>query len=367
MHGYGETVTLLGFTSDWWHVQIGEKTGFVSSKGTWTQLTGNYYDGYTVASVNNPNPDDRLNLRKSASKESDSVGKYYNGCIVVVLDTDKTGWCRVRIGDLEGYMDSEFLDFDATISEATSAMPVVTVENPNGQGVNLRDAATTEAKAQALYLNGTRVQVLGITEDWCHVQVDGAIGFMMTKYLVPQLSYGSTSAGSSEIINSSNAQDNAWNGPTGYYTTADWTIPINEYTAIVNNLNPADRLHLRTKASSDSKSLGKYYNGVHVIINSNISDEWTEVSIGNLTGYMKMEYLCISGTGDAPKSAMPVMMVYNPNSAGNLHLREKQSMESKSLGLYSNGTKVTLMGFNDEWAHVIVDGKMGFMLAKYLQ
>lgn len=68
-----------------------------------------------------------------------------------------------------------------------------------------------------------------------------------------------------------------------------------------------------------------------------------------------------------PASAMPIMKVSNPGSAQNLHLRQRQSTSSKSLGLYPNGTEVILMGFNHEWAHVIVNGQMGFMMGKYLR
>ncbi|MFQ9446198.1 MAG: hypothetical protein ACLR4A_01525 [Christensenellales bacterium] len=70
MHGYGETVTLLGFTSKWWHVQIREYTGFVPADGSvLDQRTGNYYDGYATAQVHNPISTDRLNLRAEASGE----------------------------------------------------------------------------------------------------------------------------------------------------------------------------------------------------------------------------------------------------------------------------------------------------------
>ena len=61
------------------------------------------------------------------------------------------------------------------------------------------------------------------------------------------------------------------------------------------------------------------------------------------------------------------MVVNNPNAAGNLLLREKQSVISAFLGVYKNGTEVTLMGFNGEWAHVIADGNMGFMQGKYIK
>ena len=193
MYGYGETVTLLGFTPEWWHVQVGEYTGFITADGSiLDQRTGNYYDGYATAQVYNPVSTDRLNLRAEKTENSASLGKYYNGCTVAIIEKGSDGWSRVKIGNLEGYMRNKFLDFNASKDQQTEMLPKVTIQNPNGQGANLRKQASTYADVKALYPNGTQVQVLGLTEEWCHVLIDGKIGFMMTRYLVPRLSFEST-------------------------------------------------------------------------------------------------------------------------------------------------------------------------------
>ena len=54
-----------------------------------------------------------------------------------------------------------------------------------------------------------------------------------------------------------------------------------------NNPDATDRLHLRASASENAASLGKYYNGVQVIIDGPVDAAWTKVIIGNLKGYMK--------------------------------------------------------------------------------
>ena len=78
--------------------------------------------------------------------------------------------------------------------------------------------------------------------------------------------------------------------------------------------------------------------------------------------------LVISGEGKPyPASAMPIMTINNPNSEQCVDLYAEQSQKSEFLGVYYNGTSVILMGFNATWAHVIVDGKVGFILAKYLE
>lgn len=194
------------------------------------------------------------------------------------------------------------------------------------------------------------------------MQSDEETGFMLSDGFSDRLSCSSSSA------SNSSKKDTAWNGPVGRHKTAEWPLEVDDYFAVVKNPRASDRLHLRAAASEKSDSLGKYYNGVRVIIDGPVGDEWTKVIIGNLKGYMKTKYLVISDEGKPyPASAMPIMTVNDPNSEGCLDLCEEQSLESKFLGVYFNGTQVILMGFNGTWAHVIVDGKVGFMLAEYLK
>ena len=51
---------------------------------------------------------DRLHLRAEPSRESASLGKYYNGTPGFVLEHGEE-WTRVRIGGTEGYMMTQFL------------------------------------------------------------------------------------------------------------------------------------------------------------------------------------------------------------------------------------------------------------------
>ena len=149
------------------------------------------------------------------------------------------------------------------------------------------------------------------------------------------------------------------------FECGEWSIPIDEYTAVVS-CPPQERLNLRAQPAADAKSLGKYYNGAKVIINGDPSAEWVSVSIGNLNGYMKSEFLAVSGTAkaDSVQSGMPILCVTTPS--GKLNLRQTPSTSAPSLGAYSDGKLVTLCGLTDEWAHVLVDGQLGFMLRKYL-
>ena len=175
----GTRVELLGFTDEWWHVRVGDRTGYIRhNPAAFKQISGYYYDGYRIGIVNNANPSARLNLRKEPKTSASSLGKYYNGCVVALLSDQSNGWIRVRIGNLEGYMKARYLLLNAGINSVASAMPTVTIRNSSGTGLNLRENPSKNSTILGLYSNRTSVQVLGLSENWYHVQVDGKLSLI---------------------------------------------------------------------------------------------------------------------------------------------------------------------------------------------
>lgn len=76
--------------------------------------------------------------------------------------------------------------------------------------------------------------------------------------------------------------------------------------AVVNNPNPADRLHLRAAPDRNAASLGKFYNKTPVRV-IGIEGAWSQVIIGEngLTGWMMTEYLAVGETMDSVSCAFP--------------------------------------------------------------
>lgn len=75
--------------------------------------------------------------------------------------------------------------------------------------------------------------------------------------------------------------------------------------AVVNNPNPKDRLHLRTKPDKNSTSLGKFYNRTPVKVLEQ-QGEWSRVRIGtdgHLEGFMLSKYLAFGTAMDAVAAA----------------------------------------------------------------
>ena len=81
------------------------------------------------AVVSNPDPKDRLHLRTRPDKGAASLGKFWNGTPVRVLE-EKDGWCRVEIGTdghLTGWMMKQYLTFGETMDSVACAFPQLSV------------------------------------------------------------------------------------------------------------------------------------------------------------------------------------------------------------------------------------------------
>ncbi|MCL1963828.1 MAG: SH3 domain-containing protein [Firmicutes bacterium] len=144
--------------------------------------------------------------------------------------------------------------------------------------------------------------------------------------------------------------------------------------AVVSGQRPQDGLHLRDRASDKGNSLGKFYNGTAVEILGLLPDEsWYHVYVPQTRqiGYMLAKYVKVVGVEEQivpPPGISWWAVVNNPNPADRLNLRASPSVEAASLGKYYNGTVVEILLGNGAWCkvRVDVDGKIGYMMRKYL-
>ena len=374
------------------------------------------------AVVNNPRPQDRLNLRTGPDSSYDSLGKYYNGTVCEILDGGESrSWVKVRIypSSVEGWMMTRYLAFGSAANQVASAK-VSTVVN-NASGLNMRSGPGTGYGVFETLKNGTGVTVMGVVgEDWAHVQAENLTGYVMTRYLKYfQSSGGSGSGGSAGQTGIAYVKNTyAWQrlnlrarpslnsdvlgryqdgvkvsvlasmaggwayvrvgGRTGYMMTKFLTFDSpsgggegSYSTLLVSNPVYTQKLNLRTGPGSRYASLGFFCNGLEVSLLESRSDGWAKVQVGSLTGYMDSNYLANPNAN--VRTHFPAMRVSNPVSTHRLNLRQSPSVNSTSLARCGNGTQVEVLGYlaGDEWVYVRVklgqEYTTGYMMLKYLR
>lgn len=192
--------------------------------------------------------------------------------------------------------------------------------------LNLRAEANTDSEILGKYGWGTEVEVLGFDGNWAFVQVGGQKGYMYTQYL-------------------------------GAEGSASYTRYVNTNTRGLN---------LRRTPGGDI--LGSYPRGTAVTVLST-EDGWSKVEAGGQTGYMASLWLSSAkpSASTGSTSSIGTAVVNNPKDTQVLFLRSEPSTSASALGYYRNGKSVVLLEKLGNWYKVKVDGKTGYMMAKFLK
>ena len=183
---HGTAVTVLGIRADgWYHVAVGGEIGYMSSDYLSTTFSwqygpdagsGNQSAGssstYRPAYVSGRNG---VHLRQSDAASSASLGVFYTGCPVTILNYTRTGFAYVSVGVQHGYMDLTCL----SESRPASCGQIRMIRNSYGTGLNLRSAPDAASQVTRFCTNHTYVIVLAdLGDDWCFVIADGEYGYM---------------------------------------------------------------------------------------------------------------------------------------------------------------------------------------------
>lgn len=135
--------------------------------------------------------------------------------------------------------------------------------------------------------------------------------------------------------------------------------------AVVNNPDPADRLHLRVSPERGATSLGKFYNGTPVQVLEERGD-WVQVEIGldgNLTGWMMKKYLAF---GEAMDQVQPAWLqkFYRQESGPQLLY---PSAKEENPQVLDTGSFQVVGVVEDDWYILLTDwGQTGYVPQSWL-
>ena len=131
--------------------------------------------------------------------------------------------------------------------------------------------------------------------------------------------------------------------------------------AYVNNPIATQVLNLRQEASTSSKVIAQYKNGVrfHVIAPG---ETWCKVygsATGNI-GYMMTRYLTLKNTDSIYKT------IQNGNTYVNFRSKPSKTGSTIYQRLFT-GTPVTVLTPGDDWTQVRYNGQTGYVMTQFLQ
>ena len=195
--------------------------------------------------------EDDVNFRAEASLDAQVFKTLSNGTGVEVLEHNPGGWSKVSVNGTIGYIKSDYL----TIPAGTNAFTFRTTD-----GVNFRTGPSLEAEVIRTLNNGTSVEM--IEHDpvgWSKVKVDGTVGYVNSDFL----SLTGSSSGSS--------------GTSG------------------GNLKTSDGVNFRNGPSTDAGIITTLNANTSVEVLERESSGWTKVRYDDNVGYIKSEFLSVTG------------------------------------------------------------------------
>ena len=162
----------------------------------WEKLPNTFEEAVSMmdtsgwARVVSDDPQKRLHLRAAPNKDAKSLGKYYSGTAVKVLD-DLDKWAYVSVYGIEGYMMKEFLAFGEEMLHVPAYYPQLVIR-PELWADGVRVYAQPHERADITRIEnesgGYRTTIIGVAgDDWFHVIFDNmdVIGYVKQECFYP--------------------------------------------------------------------------------------------------------------------------------------------------------------------------------------
>jgi len=302
-----------------------------------------------------------VNFRKGPGTGYESMGRIPTGTEVKVYALND-GWYETVYQNKQGYVSEEYLkivqnndnDDDDTnnnngggTSNPGSSIVSISVYGKVDAGtLNLRSKPNTSSTVLHRLKRGDEVGIYGYastSQDWYEVNYNGLYGYVSAKYI--------------EIIGEQSSDNKLPNynvqQPSGHVGII--TVKSAEFR------------------STPSRSTGEVYG--YLDRNEQVSvlftyEDWYGVQVGNRQGYLHCTELKVADGSNLPNtnvgSAGDTLAAYGITT-GNVHFRTGPSTGYSIMKTLSKGQKVGIYAKSSGWYKILVDGKVGFASADYIE
>lgn len=130
-----------------------------------------------------------VNIRATGDTEGEVLGKLYNNAAVYILGVDEHGWYRVRSGNVEGYVASQYIATGAA-AEGLSEEVGYNVAEVGAEVLNVRAQASQDSDVVAVVSESDQIEVVEDCGEWLKVALDAdTYGYVSVEYVNAETQY----------------------------------------------------------------------------------------------------------------------------------------------------------------------------------
>lgn len=261
-----------------------------------------------------------LNVRKEPGTTAEVIGKLLGDSALNILEQNESGWYKISSGGIEGYINSEYVLIGEKAREKARELvklrAVVQTDN-----LNIRKEPSLESDVVGQALINERYEVTGETEGW--IQIPN--GYLSADYVKVQYA-----------LNEARKQDLR-------------AMIFNLYKNIgISNVD--NYLNVREEPSENGKIIAKMPSKAAGDILEATEDGWYKIQSGNITGYVKSDYI-LTGP-EAKDEAMEVAELMAIVNTDMLNARTDPSTDAKIWTQVSNNERYPVLQQIDGWVQI---------------
>ncbi len=307
-----------------------------------------------------------VNFRAKASASSTLLGALPKGLNLNVY-AQENGFSLTQVNGVSGYVSNTYLKITPT-SGGTAPNPpesepsgntVMAYGVVNSSTLNLRDQPTTNGKILAKLTKGNVVNIYGYVQSstWYYCNAGGVDGYVSAQYITltgtpstSNPSTGSPSTDSTPVITPENA------------APVSGTIGTVVQTEIVLRSNPS---------TSKGTVIAKIRKDTQLLVLGQ-SGSYYAVQVNDLQGYISKDGVKLSSgsstnnTGGTGGSNTATVSGAGATTASS-NFRKGPGTNYDAIKVLAKGTKLTVLGLENGWYKVDVNGTTGYISKAYVK
>ena len=276
-----------------------------------------------------------LNVRKTPESFGEVIGKLPKGGACEILDTSTDGWYKISSGGVTGYVSSQYV-YTGDEAKKLAAENVAERAVTDADKLNVRSEPKADANVVEQVFKNERYDIRGQQDGWIQI----SSGYISADYVTVKYALD-------EAIKQDMRQT---------------VLSLYDNLGVSNVFN-----YLNVRDNPDEKKgkiIAKLPSNAGCDILDTSTSGWYKIRSGNITGYVKSEYIL---TGQQAKDkALQVAKLMAISNTDGVNVRTEPNTNSSIYTQISNSERFLVADQQDGWVKIEIDDQDAYLSSDYV-